>query len=89
MIADYGLILDGLIIVLLCATVVYAATLNRRIGAVLEKKYEILEIYDREELRTARMFEDLCHFAGSPSPKRRRASSMKASAEATRFSSVP
>ncbi len=41
-------------------------TLKRRIDAVLEKKYEVLEIYDREELRLSRMFEDLCHFAGKP-----------------------
>jgi hypothetical protein len=41
-------------------------TFKRRIDAVLEKKYEILETYDREELRASRMFEDLCHFAGKP-----------------------
>ena len=41
MIADYGLILDGLIVVLLCATVVYAATLNRRIGQLRDNRVEL------------------------------------------------
>jgi hypothetical protein len=40
--------------------------LKRRIDSVLSKKQEILEDYDREELRLSRMFEDLCHFAGKP-----------------------
>lgn len=41
MIADYGLILDGLIVVLLCATVVYAATLNRRIARLRDNRAEL------------------------------------------------
>ena len=41
MIADYGLILDGLIVVLLCATVVYAATLNRRIARLRDNRVEL------------------------------------------------
>ena len=41
MIADYGLILDGLIVVLLCATVVYAAALNRRIGRLRDNRAEL------------------------------------------------
>ena len=41
MIADYGLILDGLIVVLLCATVVYAATLNRRIVRLRDNRAEL------------------------------------------------
>lgn len=41
MIADYGLILDGLIVVLLCATVVYAATLNRRLGRLRDNRAEM------------------------------------------------
>lgn len=41
MIADYGLILDGLIVVLLCATVVYAATLSRRIARLRDNRVEL------------------------------------------------
>lgn len=41
MIADYGLILDGLIVVLLCATVVYAAALNRRIARLRDNRVEL------------------------------------------------
>lgn len=41
MIADYGLILDGLIVVLLCATVVYAAALNRRIAKLRDNRVEL------------------------------------------------
>ena len=41
MIADYGLILDGLIVVLLCATVVYAAALNRRIARLRDNRAEL------------------------------------------------
>ena len=41
MIADYGLILDGLIVVLLCATVVYAATLSRRIARLRDNRAEL------------------------------------------------
>ncbi len=41
MIADYGLILDALIVVLLCATVVYAAALNRRIARLRDNRAEL------------------------------------------------
>lgn len=41
MIADYGLILDVLIVVLLCATVVYAAALNRRIVRLRDNRVEL------------------------------------------------
>lgn len=41
MIADYGLILDGLIVVLLCATVVYAGALNRRIARLRDNRAEL------------------------------------------------
>ncbi len=41
MIADYGLILDCLIVVLLCATVVYAAALNRRIVRLRDNRTEL------------------------------------------------
>jgi len=41
MIADYGVILDGLIVVLLCATVVYAATLSRRIARLRDNRIEL------------------------------------------------
>ncbi|NNG03049.1 MAG: hypothetical protein HKM95_02990 [Inquilinus sp.] len=41
MILDYGLILDGLIVVLLLATIVYAAQLNRRIGRLRDGRAEL------------------------------------------------
>jgi len=40
------------------------ARIRRRIDAMLVKKHEAVEEYDRVFLRTARMFEDLCRLAG-------------------------
>ena len=37
----YGLILDGLVIVLLCATIVYAAILNRRLKRLRDGRAEL------------------------------------------------